>query len=60
MNLFGYATLSAGQFQRVDRGGPGNPGSVISDRLASPKPPGGGEPEERGDEANETESRSDV
>ena len=32
------------------RRGPGNSGSVISGSLASPKPPGGGKPEERGDE----------
>jgi len=30
---------------------------VISGSLASPKPPSGGKPEERGDEENETESR---
>ena len=34
--------------------------SVISGSLASPKPPGGGEPEERGDEKNETQSRGDL
>jgi len=33
---------------------------MVSGSLASPKPPGGGEPEERGDEVNETESRRDV
>ncbi len=42
------------------RGGPGNSDSVVSGSLASPKPPGGGEPEERGDEENPTESRGDV
>ena len=42
------------------RGGSGNSDSVVSGSLASPKPPDGGEPEERGDEANTTESRSDV
>ena len=42
------------------RGGSGNSDSVLSGSLASPKPPGCGEPEERGDEANTTESRSDV
>ena len=30
---------------------------MISGSLASPKPPEGGEPEERGDEKNEPESR---
>src|SRR5438309_6593511 len=39
------------------RRGPGNSDSVISGSLASPKPPGGGKPEERGDEENETQSR---
>ena len=39
------------------RGGSGNSDSVISGSLASPKPPEGGEPEERGDEEHETESR---
>ena len=32
------------------RGGTGNSDSVLSVSLASPKPPDGGEPEERGDE----------
>ncbi len=31
-------------------GNSGNLGSVVSGSLASSKPPGGGEPEERGDE----------
>jgi hypothetical protein len=35
------------------RGGSGNSDSVLSGSLASPKPPGGGEPEERGDEEND-------
>ena len=43
-----------------DRGGSGNSDSVVSGSLASPKPPGGGEPEERGDEENTTESQGDV
>ena len=38
------------------REGSGNSDSVLSGSLASPKPPEGGEPEEHGDEANETES----
>jgi transposase len=38
-------------------GGSGNSDSVVSGSLASPKPPGGGEPEERGDEENTTESQ---
>ena len=42
------------------RGGSGNSDSVVSGSLASPKPPGGGEPEEQGDEENTTESRSHV
>jgi len=42
------------------RGGSGNSDSVVSGSLASPKPPGGGEPEERGDEENTTESQGDV
>jgi hypothetical protein len=33
---------------------------VLSGSLASPTPSSGGEPKERGDEENETESRSDV
>ena len=44
----------------VFRGGSGNSDSVVSGSLASPKPPGGGEPEERGDEENTTESQGDV
>jgi len=32
---------------------------VISGSLASPKPPEGGEPEEHGNEENETQSRGD-
>ena len=43
-----------------ERGGSGNSDSVISGRLASPKPPSGGEPKERGNETHETESRSDL
>jgi ZIP family zinc transporter len=42
------------------RGGSGNSDSVVSGRLASPTPPRGGRREERGDEANETESRGDL
>lgn len=40
------------------RGGSGNSDSVISGSLASPKPPSGGQPKERGDETYETESRN--
>lgn len=40
------------------RGSPGNSDSVISGSLASPTTPKGGEPEKRGDEENETQSRS--
>ena len=40
------------------RGGLGNSDSVISGSLASPKPPAGSKPEERGDKENETQSRS--
>ena len=43
---------------RDSRGGSGNSDSMISGSLASPTPPRGGEPKERGDEENETESRS--
>ena len=39
-------------------GGSGNSDIVISGSLASPNPPGGGEPKERGDEENETQSRN--
>ena len=39
------------------RGGSGNSDSVISGSLASPRPSRGGEPKERGDEENATESR---
>ncbi len=39
----------------ASRRGPGNSDSVISGSLASPKPPGGGKPEERGDEETETQ-----
>ncbi len=42
------------------RGGFGNSDRVRSGSLASPKPPAGGEPEERGDEQNTTESRGHV
>jgi len=48
------------QTHSVHRGGAGNSDSVVSGSLASPKPPGGGEPEERGDEENATESQGDV
>jgi alpha-beta hydrolase superfamily lysophospholipase len=50
----------AGEDFAADRGGFGNSDSVVSGSLASPKPPGGGEPEERGNEKNTTESRGDV
>jgi hypothetical protein len=40
------------------RGGSGNSDSMISGSLASPSPPGGGAPKERGNETYETESRS--
>jgi hypothetical protein len=43
----------------ADRGGPRNSDSVIRGSLASPKPPGGGNPEERGEEEHETPSRGD-
>ena len=49
-----------GIMARAVREGPGNSDSVLSGSLASPKPPAGGEPEERGDEENETESRAHV
>ena len=45
---------------RYQRGGSGNSDSVLSGSLASPKPPAGGEPEERGNEKNTTESRGHV
>jgi O-antigen ligase len=41
-----------------ERGGSRNSDSVISGSLALRKPPSGGESKERGDETNETESRS--
>jgi uncharacterized protein YndB with AHSA1/START domain len=43
-----------------ERGGSGNSDSVVSGSLASPKPPRGGDPKERGNEAYETESRGHV
>jgi hypothetical protein len=43
-----------------ERGGPGNSDSVISGSLASLKPRDGGEPEEHGDEENETKSRGGI
>ena len=46
--------------QKENRGGSGNSDSVVSGRLASPPPPRGGRREERGNETNETESRSDL
>ena len=46
--------------RNVVRGGSGNSDSVLSGSLASPKPPAGGEPEERGNEKNTTESRGHV
>jgi len=42
------------------RGGSGNSDSVISGSLASPTPPGGGDTKERGNETDETESRSSL
>lgn len=45
---------------RMSREGSGNSDSMVSDSLASPTPPGGGEPKEQGDEENETESRGHV
>ncbi len=42
------------------RGGSGNSDSVVSGSLASPKSPRGGDIQERGDEANTTESRGHV
>ena len=42
------------------RGGPGNSDSVLSGSLASPTPPKGGEPEERGEEETETQSRGGI
>ena len=42
------------------REGSGKSISVIRGSLASRTPPSGGEPKERGDEVNETESRSDL
>jgi hypothetical protein len=42
------------------RGGSGNSDSVVSGCLASPTPVRGGRRKERGDEADETESRGDV
>jgi hypothetical protein len=41
-------------------GPPGNSDSVIRGSVASSTPPKGGEPEERGDEANETQSRGSL
>lgn len=56
-----YRTLSTESNRSHEhRGGPGNSDSVRSGRMASPKLPAGGGPEERGDDANTTESRSDV
>ena len=55
---YGLYKTDPGLFE--DRGGSGNSDSVVSGSLASPKPPGGGEPEEQGDEENTTESRSHV
>ena len=43
-----------------ERGGSGNSDSVISGSLASPAPPGGGDTKERGNETDETESRSSL
>ena len=49
-----------GQKGSLVKGGPVYFDSVISGSLASPKSPDGGEPEEHGDEANETESRGGI
>ncbi len=45
---------------KLKRGGSGNSDSVVSGSLASPKSPRGGDIQERGDEANTTESRGHV
>jgi hypothetical protein len=42
------------------RRGSGNLDNVVSGSLASPEPPTDGEADERGNEANETESRAHV
>ena len=42
------------------RGGSRNSDSMVGGSLASRKPPGGGEPKERGDEENETDSQSNI
>lgn len=46
--------------KRCTERGSENSDSVISGSLASPKPPHGGDTKERGNETNETESRSDL
>ena len=43
-----------------ERGVSGKSDSLVIGSLASPKPPDGGEPEERGDEENTTKSWSSV
>jgi len=47
-------------YARVKRGGSGNSDSMISGSLASPRPPTGGHRKERGNEADETKSWSDL
>lgn len=42
------------------KGVPGNSDCMISDSVASPKLPDGGEPDEHGDEEHETESRGGI
>ena len=42
------------------RGGSRNSDSMVGGSLASRKPPGGGEPKERGNEKNETESWNNI
>jgi pyrroloquinoline quinone (PQQ) biosynthesis protein C len=56
-DLFYVVQISSDLYARMVRGGSGNSDSVLSGSLASPKPPAGGEPEERGNEENETQSR---
>ena len=60
LNAYVFESLDQVREISAARGGSGNSDSVVSGSLASPKPPGGGEPEERGDEENTTESQGDV
>lgn len=48
------------RFVPRDREDSRNSGSMLSGSLASPIPPAGGQPKERGDETHQTESRSDL